>query len=238
MTIDDAPIDDARKPSPPASEPSTPATEAGRTDSLRGGLPLLWRYARPHLRTIALGTLLGLFATAVTLATPMATKWVLDSLGTGLDLTRPVALLVGLLVVGTLAGITQSVLLGRLAEHVVLDARRALIQRFFRAKLEQIQRFRSGELVTRVTSDTVLLREAATSSIVDLINGAVSLVGTIVLMAILDVPLLFTTLAALLVIGVLLGILLPKIGKAEKRAQDAIGGSAPRSRGVSGRCAP
>ncbi|WP_454300222.1 ABC transporter transmembrane domain-containing protein [Salana multivorans] len=231
-------IDDARKPAPPASEPSTPATEGGRTDSLRGGLPLLWGYARPHLRTIALGTLLGLFATAVTLATPLATKWVLDSLGTGLDLTRPAVVLVVLLVIGTIAGLAQAVLLGRLAEHVVLDARRALVQRFFRAKLEQIQRFRSGELVTRVTSDTVLLREAATSSIVNLVNGAVSLVGTIVLMAVLDVSLLLTTLAALLVIGLLLGILVPRIGKADKRAQDAIGvSSAPRSRAESEHCA-
>ena len=187
------------------------------------GLSLLWSYARPHLGKLGLGALLGLFATAVTLATPLAAKWVLDSLGQRVDLAGPILVLVILLVAGTVAGLAQTVLLGRLAEHIVLDARRSLIQRFFRAKLEQVQRFRTGELVTRVTSDTVLLREAATTSIVQLINGTVSLVGTVVLMAVLDWPLLATTLIALLVIGGVFGLLVPQIGKADKRAQDAIG---------------
>lgn len=191
---------------------------------LRKGLSLLVSYARPHLRILLVGVLLGLFATAVTLATPMAAKWVLDGLGTDRGLAGPVTILVALLLVGTLAGFVQSVLLGRLAEHIVLDARRSLIHRFFRARLEQIQRFKTGELVTRVTSDTVLLREAATSSVVQLINGAVSLVGTIVLMALLDLPLLATTLLALLIIGVMFGVLVPQIGRADKQAQDAIGG--------------
>ncbi len=199
-------------------EPSAPAVP------LRAGLSLLVSYARPHLRILLVGVLLGLFATAVTLATPMAAKWVLDGLGTDRSLAGPVTILVALLLVGTLAGFVQSVLLGRLAEHIVLDARRSLIHRFFRARLEQIQRFKTGELVTRVTSDTVLLREAATSSVVQLINGAVSLVGTIVLMALLDLPLLATTLLALLIIGVMFGVLVPQIGKADKQAQDAIGG--------------
>ncbi|MGP5930428.1 ABC transporter ATP-binding protein [Corynebacterium glyciniphilum] len=199
-------------------EPSAPAVP------LRAGLSLLVSYARPHLRILLVGVLLGLFATAVTLATPMAAKWVLDGLGTDRSLAGPVTILVALLLVGTLAGFVQSVLLGRLAEHIVLDARRSLIHRFFRARLEQIQRFKTGELVTRVTSDTVLLREAATSSVVQLINGAVSLVGTIVLMALLDLPLLATTLLALLIIGVMFVVLVPQIGKADKQAQDAIGG--------------
>ncbi|OYN89085.1 ABC transporter ATP-binding protein [Parenemella sanctibonifatiensis] len=189
----------------------------------REGIALLWSYSRPHLRTLIIGVLLGLFATAITLATPMVTKWVLDSLGTDLSLAGPVTVLVLILIVGIIANLAQSVLLGRLSERIVLDARRGLVSRFFLAKLEQIQRFRTGELVTRVTSDTLLLREATTNSLVQLINGLVSLVGTIVLMAILDWPLLLTTLLALVVVGALFGVLVPQIGKADKRAQDAIG---------------
>lgn len=198
-------------------------TPGNPTVPFREGISLLWSYSRPHVRTLFIGVLLGLFATATALATPMATKWVLDSLGTGLDLAGPVTMLVLILIVGMIANLAQSVLLGRLSEHIVLDARRGLVSRFFLAKLEQIQRFRTGELVTRVTSDTLLLREATTSSLVQLINGVVSLVGTILLMAILDWPLLLTTLLALVVVGSLFGVLVPQIGKAEKHAQDAIG---------------
>lgn len=126
----------------------------------REGIALLWSYSRKHLRKITLGVVLGLFATAVTLATPMATKWVLDSLNSSVELAGPVTFLAVLLMVGSITGLVQSVLLGRLAEHIVLTALKTMIQRFFCAKLEQIQRFKTGELVTRVTSDTVLLREA------------------------------------------------------------------------------
>lgn len=170
-----------------------------------------------------IGVLLGLATTAATLATPMATKWVLDSLGVDTNLMQPVGLLLGLLVIGSIAGFAQWVLLGRLAEHIVLDARSSLIERFFRAKLEQLHRFTTGEMVTRVTSDTMLLREATTTSVVQLVNGLVSLIGTIVLMAVLDLPLLVGTLIALVIVGILLAGLMPQIGKAEKAAQDAIG---------------
>ena len=212
MTSSESPIDDIDD-----AKSGSPAVP------FREGIALLWSYSRPHLRTLIIGVLLGLFATAITLATPMVTKWVLDSLGTDLDLAGPVTILVLILIAGIIANLAQSVLLGRLSERIVLDARRGLVSRFFLAKLEQIQRFRTGDLVTRVTSDTLLLREAATNSLVQLINGLVSLVGTIVLMAILDWPLLLTTLLALVVVGALFGVLVPQIGKADKRAQDAIG---------------
>lgn len=198
---------------------------ADRTSDVpfREGTALLWSYARPHLRVLTLGLVLSLGGTGVSLATPMVVKWVLDSLETGLDLAGPAAILLLLLVIGTAASLTQSLVLGRLAEHIVLDARRGLVRRFFRARLEQVQRYRTGELVTRVTSDTVLLREATTNSLIDLVNGFVALVGTIVLMAWLDVPLLVTTLLALSAIVVAFAVLVPQIAKADKRAQDAIG---------------
>lgn len=186
-------------------------------------LRILWSFVRPHRGVLAIGVLLGLAATAASLATPLATKWVLDSLGADAGLLQPVGLLLGLLVLGSIAGFAQWVLLGRLAEHIVLDARTSLIERFFRAKLQQIHRFTTGELVTRVTSDPMLLREATTTSIVQLVNGTVSLVGTVVLMAVLDLPLLAGTLVALVIVGALLAVLMPRIGKAEKAAQDAIG---------------
>ena len=196
-----------------------PQTSVATRENLR----TLSALTRPHLRVLALGVLLGLASTATALATPLATKWVIDSLGGDAALLQPVGLLLGLLVIGSIAAFTQWILLGRLAENVVLEARSSLVERFFWAKLEQIQRFRAGELVTRVTSDTVLLREAVTSSLVQIINGVVSLMGTVVLMAVLDLPLFLGTLVALVVVGTIMGILMPMIGAAEKEAQRALG---------------
>ncbi|MDN5724709.1 MAG: ABC transporter ATP-binding protein/permease [Propionibacteriales bacterium] len=203
---------------------SDPAADAPPPVPLRwGNVRLLLSFVRPHRVTVGVGVLLGLGTTATALATPMATKWVLDAVGSRTSLQGPVALLLVLLLVGLAAGLVQWILLGRLAEHIVFDARSALVKRFIRGVVGDVQRRSPGEMVTRVTSDTVLLREAASSSIVQLINGLVSLVGTIVLMAVLDLPLLLSTLSAIVVIAVLMAILMPKIGAAQRRAQESMG---------------
>lgn len=189
----------------------------------RERLRILLDLVRPHRRTLGLGLVLGLAGTGLSLATPMVTKWVLDSLGTGTSLAEPVAWLLVLFVVGTVVGYTQWVLMGTLAERIVLDARESLVRRYLRATVAAVTGRPSGELVTRVTSDTVLLREATSSSLVGLVNGVVALVGTLVLMGVLDRVLLGTTIGAIVVVGAVMAVLLPGIGAAEKASQEALG---------------
>jgi ABC-type multidrug transport system fused ATPase/permease subunit len=203
--------------------PTTPPEQTEPKGPLLPRLKILWTFVKPHRRTLAVGLVLGLGTTAASLATPMVTKQILDTLGTGASLVPVVSLLVGLLVVGLVLGMWQWILLGGLAERVVLDARTSMVRRFFHAKVGALGSRPTGELVTRVTSDTVLLREAASSSIVSLVNGVVSLVGTIVLMAVLDMVLLGTTLAAIVVIAILVGALMPRIAKAQEQAQESLG---------------
>lgn len=205
----------------PAAEPAAddPAQALPRGERLR----ILVSFARPHRRTLLLGLLLGLAATAMGLATPMVTKWVLDSLTGSQDLAAPVAVLVGLLLVGSVVGLAQWILMGTVAERIVYDARRSLVEHFLRATVPAVTRRPVGELVTRTTSDTVLLREAASSSLVSLVNGVVSLVGTLVLMAVLDLVLLSTTIASIVVVGAVMAVLLPGIGTAQQASQESMG---------------
>ncbi|MDI6100251.1 ABC transporter ATP-binding protein [Actinoplanes sp. NEAU-A12] len=177
---------------------------------------------RPHRRTMLLGLVLGLAANGVALATPLVTKWVLDTFDDGVDLTGPVAALAGLLVVGAAIGLWQWILMGTLAERIVLDARTSIIRRYFQARVLDLQRRPTGELVTRVTSDTGLLHEAS-GSLVGLINAGVGLIGTLILMAVLDLTLLGCTLAAVVVVSLLMSWLLPRIGVAQTAAQEAVG---------------
>jgi ABC-type multidrug transport system fused ATPase/permease subunit len=209
---------------PSTDQPTTGTAEPAEPKGpLLPRLKILWSFVRPHRRTLSIGLVLGLGTTAASLATPMVTKAVLDTLGTGASLVPAVSLLIGLLLVGLVLGMWQWILLGGLAERVVLDARTSMVRRFFHAKIGALGSRPTGELVTRVTSDTVLLREAASSSIVSLVNGVVSLIGTIVLMAVLDMVLLGTTLAAIVVIGILVGLLMPRIAKAQEQAQESLG---------------
>lgn len=90
-------------------------------------LSILWTFVHPHRRALVAGFLLGLLATGIGLGTPLAVKWVIDSIGTRAGLSTPVLVLFGLLVVGTLVSLVQWVLLGTVAERVVLDARSDLV---------------------------------------------------------------------------------------------------------------
>ncbi|NKY38603.1 ABC transporter ATP-binding protein, partial [Cellulomonas septica] len=205
---------------PPPGATTTPAEpELPRGERLR----ILVSFARPHARSLSLGLVLGLAATAMGLATPMVTKWVLDSLTASGDLAAPVGVLLALLVVGSAVGLAQWILMGTVAERIVYDARRSLVDHFLRATVPAITRRPVGELVTRTTSDTVLLREAASSSLVSLVNGTVSLIGTLVLMAVLDLVLLGTTIAAIVVVGAVMAVLLPGIGTAQQASQESMG---------------
>ncbi|TCP54251.1 ABC-type multidrug transport system fused ATPase/permease subunit [Tamaricihabitans halophyticus] len=186
-------------------------------------LSILWSLARPHWGKLLLGLALALVTSAMGLATPMVTKWVLDALAASTSLAGPIWMLVVLLVVGAVVGLWQWVLLGSLGERVVLDARESMVRRLFRAKVHAVTGRPSGEFVTRVTSDTVLLREAASSSIIGLINGAVMLIGSLILMGVLDLVLLGTTAIAIALVGVLFGMLMPAIAKAQERAQEHVG---------------
>lgn len=186
-------------------------------------MQVLWSFARPHARTLALGLCLALLGSAAGLATPMVTKWVLDSLGTGESLLGPTAVLLALTLGGSVVFLLQWRILGAMGERVVLGARTSMVRRYLRATVPAITARPSGELVTRVTSDTVLLSEAAASSLVGIVNSVVMLVGTLVLMGVLDLVLLGATVVAVIVVAILFALVMPAIAKAKEQAQEHLG---------------
>jgi len=184
---------------------------------------LLWSFIRPHRKVLGLGLVLGIIVTASGLATPMVIKQILDTLSSNGSMLTPVLTLLGVLVLTGVVGYFQWILLGTLAARVVYDARESIVRRYFRSTVGSLTARPSGELVTRVTSDTVLLREATSSSLVELFNGAVSIIGTLVLMAMLDLVLFGATVASLLVVGALALVLMPQVAKSQARAQESVG---------------
>lgn len=186
-------------------------------------LRILWSFARPYRGRLGLGLALSLLGSAGALATPMVTKWVLDTIGTDQSMLAPIGALLGLLVLGALIWLCQWIILGTLGEQIVLDARESMIRRFLRAKIPALGRRSPGEMVTRVTSDTLLLREATSSSVIGIINGFVMVIGTLVLMAVLDVVLLATTAASIVLVTIIFLLLMPAIARAQERAQEHVG---------------
>ena len=189
--------------------------------SEHGGWGLLARWMRPELAVLSVGLVLGLVSTAAQLISPLVTREVLERLESRSSVLGAALVLVAVLVVSTGVGYVQMVMLGSMAERIVGATRRSMLAALLRARIGATRT--AGEMASRVTSDTTLIREAATSSVVLLVNGVVSLVGSLALMAYLDVVLLAV---AAVVMGLTLALslaLMPRLSRVQQQVQEQLG---------------
>ncbi|MGV9313441.1 ABC transporter ATP-binding protein [Streptomyces sp. NPDC003691] len=183
----------------------------------------LYGHFRPHRRAVALGAFCALAGAAAGLAQPLAAKSLVDKLGGDDAIAGVLILLTALVLVGTAIEAVGAYVLDRTAESVVLAARRTLIGRLLRLRLPEVERTQPGDLMSRVTSDTTLLKAVTTRSVVSAISGGVTFLATIVLMAVMDPVLLGVTLGVIVLIGGAVAMVMPQISKAAKKSQEAVG---------------
>lgn len=178
---------------------------------------------RPHRSTLAAAVVLGLVGAAGGLAQPLAAREVIEALAADRSLLVP------LLVLGALVAVSAFVLaahlwvLARTAERVVLDTRREVGWRLLRLRMPAFDTQAPGDLVARATSDSTLLGSVVSIGLVESFNGAVTLLGAIVLMAVVDPVLLAVTAVALAVTAGGVGVVLPRISRTIERRQAAVG---------------
>jgi ABC-type multidrug transport system fused ATPase/permease subunit len=185
---------------------------------------LLLTHVSPYRWTLLWGGLLGFLGGLAGLVQPMVVKLVVDTLGERRGLAGPIALLTALAVGGALLNAAGTYLLGRTAESVVLTARERLVSRLLRLPLAAVDHLKPGDLLSRVTTDTTLLRSVSTYGLVNSVNALFLLVGSVVLMAMLDPVLLLVTLAVLALNAVAVLLVVPRIRRATERSQAAVGG--------------
>ncbi|MFD9389181.1 ABC transporter ATP-binding protein [Streptomyces sp. NPDC060000] len=191
-----------------------------------GGRPpwrLLLDYVRPHGRSLLVGAVLSLVTGATGLLLPLVARKLIDDLGHDRSISGALLALTALVVANSAVGALGSYVLRRTAESVVLGARRALSSYLLRLRITAVDRSEPGDLMARVTSDTTLLREVTTDSLVGLGTGGLTLAATVVMMGLVDPVLLGVTLAVILCAGTVLGVIVPRINRASRRAQDAVG---------------
>jgi len=184
---------------------------------------LMLSYVRPHRWALLAGGVLSLATTATGLVLPLVAKRLVENLAQH----RPIApLLVGMtLLVLANAGIgaAGSYVLARTAESVVLAARKRLVFRLVRLRIPALDHREPGDLMSRVASDTTLLRDVTTGALVGGITGALALVATLTMMGLMDAVLLAVTIAVLAVAATTIGIVVPRINRAARGAQESIG---------------
>ncbi|BDD70109.1 putative ABC transporter ATP-binding protein [Streptomyces anthocyanicus] len=184
---------------------------------------LLLSYVRPHRTALFAGALLSLVTGATGLLLPLVARELIDDLAQDRAITGALLAMSGLVVANTALGALGSYVLRRTAESVVLGARRTLSSYLLRLRIAAVDRTEPGDLMARITSDTTLLREVTTDSLIGLGTGGLTLVATLVMMGVVDPVLLGVTLTVVLGAGTVLGLIVPRINRASRQAQDAVG---------------
>ncbi|MFC9031688.1 ABC transporter ATP-binding protein [Streptomyces arboris] len=202
------------------------AKEPGAEAPARSGpspLRLLLTRVRPHRGVLARAGLLSLTGSAAGLAMPLMAKYAVDAFAAGSSPVAPLVALTALVLAGACLSAYGRYLMARTGEGVVLRARDQLVGRIMRLKVPAVDRLTPGDLQSRVTSDTTLLRTVLSSGLVESFNSVLMLLGTVAFMAYMDVTLLGVTLVVIVGIGAVTALLMPRIQRAQLRAQESVG---------------
>ena len=148
-----------------------------------GALAALWPFIAPY-RALVIFSLLALVLTAsVSLMLPIAVRRVVDGFGEGaeiLDIYFAAAFgIATLLALGT--GL-RYYLVTRLGERVVADIRRAVFDRVIGMSPAFYEKIMTGEVVSRITTDTTLILSVIGSSVSVALRNCLILLGGVVLM--------------------------------------------------------
>ncbi|MET8603168.1 ABC transporter ATP-binding protein [Streptomyces rubiginosohelvolus] len=204
---------------PPGS--ATPPVPALSTSP--SPLRLLLARVRPHRGVLIRAGLLSLAGSGAGLAMPLMAKHAVDTFADGRSPVAPLVALTALVLAGACLSAYGSFLMSRTGEGVVLRARDQLVGRIMRLKVPAVDRLTPGDLQSRVTSDTTLLRTVLSSGLVESFNSVLMLLGTIALMAYMDLTLLGVTLVVVVGIGAVTSLLMPRIQRAQLKAQESVG---------------
>jgi ABC-type multidrug transport system fused ATPase/permease subunit len=162
-------------------------------------------------------------AAAASLAQPALVGQVIGAVGAGDAVLPGVLALVVVLVAASVLGAGRQYLLQRTAEGVVLSTRRLLVDRLLRLPVAEYDRRRTGDLMSRVGSDTTLLRATVTSGVIELAGSVVVGVGALVAMALVDGWLLLVTVLAV-GMGVTTAVLASRrVRVLSRQAQEQVG---------------
>jgi len=191
--------------------------------ALRGLAPFLWPY-----RGLLLLALLALVLTAsVSLILPLAVRRVVDGFNSGdealLDQYFMAALVIAaLLALGT--GL-RYYLVTRLGERVVADIRRALFDRVLGMSPAFFERIMTGEVLSRITTDTTLILSVIGSSVSVALRNVLMLVGGLVLLFLTSAKLTGLVLLIVPAIVVQIIVLGRKLRRLSRENQDWIANS-------------
>ena len=172
-----------------------------------GALSALWPFLQPYRRLLVAAVMALVLTACVSLVLPLAVRRVVDNFnaedGALLNLYFMAALgIAALLAIGT--GL-RYLLVTRLGERVVADIRKTVFNRVLGMSPAFFERIMTGEVLSRITTDTTLIQSVIGSSISIALRNLLLFIGGLILMLFTSAKL--TGLVLLIVPAVIVPIL-------------------------------
>ena len=196
---------------------------AAGTKAPIGSLRTLWPFVMRH-KALFVAWLLALAgSSAATLALPVAVRQIIDrgfSSGSNIDATFAMVLLVAIAL--ALATAARFFFVSLLGERVVADLRNRLYGHLVGLDQAFFERTRSGELVSRLTADTELLRSVIGTTMSVALRSLVTVVGSVAMLLVTSPKLAVWALVGipLLVLPLVLGG--RRLQKISRQSQDRV----------------
>ena len=191
----------------------------GPRATFRQLLPFLFEH-RPVLIWVAVLSVIGALTS---LAQPLLVAQVITIVEAGQPLGWIVWGLIALVIISGIISGYQHYLLQRTGEGVVLSSRKRLVAKLLRLPIAEFDTRRTGDLVSRVGSDTTMLRAVLTQGLVEAVGGAVTFIGALIAMLILDAVLLGLTVLVIAIAITTVTLLSRRVREASHQAQEKVG---------------
>jgi len=206
------------------ADAGTDDAPATRPRAKLGSLRALWPFIRQHAGLFTAWLIALVVASAATLSLPTAFKQMIDQgFGAGgAGINQAFGAMFVVVVVLALASAARFYFVSLLGEKVVADLRQRLYAHLIGLDAEFHDRTRSGELLSRLSADSELLRSVVASSMSVALRSSVTVIGSLVM--------LFVTsprLAGFALLGIPLAVLpivlgSRRLGKASRASQDRV----------------
>jgi ATP-binding cassette subfamily B protein len=210
------------------------AAPPGQATAVRrlGTLRALWPFIAPYRRQIAAAVLFLLLASLATLALPYAVRLLVDH---GLALPSDVGIAPRLIAIRHQFGwlFANAVLLAAftsarfymvtwIGERVTADLRQAVYAHVLRQSPQFFETLKTGEVLSRLTTDTTVIQNAVGSSVSMGLRNIVLFVGGMA-MLIATSPRLMLTVSGIIVVVVLPALLIgQRVRRLSRASQDRI----------------
>ncbi len=180
----------------------------------------LIKQTNPSLWMMFFALFTSLITTAVGLMIPLFTKNLVDNFSVD-SLSLSVVILLAVAFIGQAVASGLSIyLLNYVGQHVVAELRQRLWNKFVALPIPYYDAHRSGEMISRMTNDTAIVKDLITDHLTSFFTGIISMIGAVTILLFIDWQM---TLIMLIAAPLTLAILFPlgrQMHKISKGLQD------------------